>query len=122
MTSFNRQEALTHGQIRTFAEEPTFFDISTRLIDAVARNSPPDFLPDVLRGLEHCSFCAVNAEMLNTQPWPIEIGPLTFSWRNWPVYQTGPVCGFVEFEMLISMQEGKLSRVLFEVGEGLNKN
>lgn len=112
MAGYQRHIALAQGKVHTVRTEPIYVDITDKLLQWIQSCAPKEEVTGIVHQMEevvkdNADGCGFTASML-----PKTYGPFIYRWHNWPKHKTGPVCGYVEFDALFTMQGTRPSLLL----------
>lgn len=99
-----RMEAIEAGYIVNLRKAPIIVDITKRLYQAVEVNTAPETLKEVLTQIENNVKDSAMERKLTVEQMPYVIDDLMVRWKNWPTVKTGPVCGYIEYSALFTME------------------
>jgi hypothetical protein len=104
MAGYQRHIALAQGTVHTVRTEPIFVDITDKLFQWITSNAPKEEVTGIINKMEEVVKENADCKSFTASMLPRSYGPFIHTWHNWPKYKEGPVCGYVEYDALFTMQ------------------
>lgn len=117
MKVMKREEAIKDGLIYTIRTEPIYVDMTRNLYSDIKLNAPKEEVPYIVAEMEEQVKIEAQARKFHPSQMPIRYDSFTYQWHNWPKHKTGPVCGYVTYDAVLSMQGNQAAMLLLRPDE-----
>lgn len=116
--AMTRMEALEAGFILNLRKEPIVVDVTSKLYKAIEVNAANELMPLILGGMEDTVKAKATEMKLSVEQLPMRFEDLFAQWRNWPNVKSGPICGYVDYAAIFSMDNTTPSMLMTLKDEG----
>jgi hypothetical protein len=117
MKVMKREDAIRDGLLYTIRTEPIFVDMTRNLYSDLILNAHKDDVPSIISEMEEQVKVEAQTRKFHPSQLPLRYGSFTYQWHNWPKHKTGPVCGYITYDAVLSMQGTQAAMLLLRLDE-----